>query len=167
MRESDDRPELPLARPASTLPVGSKNYLTAGGAAKLRDDLAHLVAVERPRLVAAADDPDAKRQLLALNHRVVALEESLRSAEIVEIPETERKTVLFGATVRVRHASGEESTYRIVGVDEMDLECGWITWQAPTARALMNRKLGEQVRFKFPSGEEQLEIIGIDYDAGC
>ena len=68
------------------------------------------------------------------------------------------------ATVTVREGSGEESIYRIVGVDETDFDRGWVSAQSPIARALLNGKLGECVRFRFPSGEEDLEIIAITYE---
>jgi transcription elongation factor GreB len=72
--------------------------------------------------------------------------------------------IRFGATVVVREESGGESTYRIVGVDETDFDRGWVSWLSPIAKALMNARLGERVRFKFPSGEEELEIIDISYE---
>lgn len=64
----------------------------------------------------------------------------------------------------VREGDGEESTYRIVGVDEADGERGWVSWFSPVARTLLNARLGEHVRFKFPSGETVLEIVGITYE---
>jgi transcription elongation factor GreB len=73
--------------------------------------------------------------------------------------------VRFGATVLVRRSDGEEDNYRIVGVDEIDLDRGWVSWLSPIAKALMNARVGEQVRFKFPSGEEQLEIVRVEYES--
>lgn len=64
----------------------------------------------------------------------------------------------------MRQANGDESQYRLVGVDETDVDRGWVSWLSPIAKALFNARLGEKVRFKFPSGEEQLEIIGITFD---
>lgn len=123
-----------------------------------------MVEVERPRLVsAAADDPDAKRQLLNLDQRIAQLEASLQSAEVVP-PPTENNVVRFGATVIVRRRDGDEDEYRIVGVDETDLDRGWVSWISPIARALLNAPLGGRVKFKFPSGEEELEIVRISYE---
>jgi transcription elongation factor GreB len=72
--------------------------------------------------------------------------------------------VRFGACVTVRESDGGEASYRIVGVDESDADKNWVSWMSPIAKALLNRKRGEQVRFKFPSGEETLEIIEISYE---
>lgn len=165
VREFDDAPELPLARQASALPPGAKNYLTSSGAHRLREELRRLVERDRPRLLAASDDPDAKRKLLALDQRIQQLEASLRSAEIVPPPPSEtRDAVRFGATVTIRRSDGEEDVYRIVGVDEIDLERGWVSWASPIARALTNARVGERVPFRFPSSEESLEITKIDYE---
>ena len=60
--------------------------------------------------------------------------------------------------------TGAKLTYRIVGVDEIDLNRGWVSWQSPIAKALLNGKRGQRIRFKFPSGEETLEILDIRYE---
>ena len=164
-REDDNAPELPDLPPlASTLAPGAKNYITPAGAQKLRDELQRLVEVARPGLAEASDDPDAKRQLARLDQRIAQLEESLQSAEIVPAPDGPADVVRFGATVTVRESDGIETRYRIVGADEMDTDRNWVSWMSPIARALLNGKRGQRIRFKFPSGEETLEIIEIRYE---
>jgi len=163
-REENDGRDLPdLPPPVAILPEGARNYITAAGAENLRRDLAELVNQKRPALVAATDDPEAKRQLTALDQRIYQLEQSLQSAEVLAPPAGEPDTVRFGATVTVRDSTGEESTYRIVGVDETDFDRGWVSWQSPIARALLNARRGERVPFSFPSGEEELEIVVVSY----
>lgn len=162
VRESDDRPELPIARQPSVLPPGAKNYLTADGAERLRNELLRLVEVQRPPLAAPSDDADVKRRLLILDQRIQQLEESLQSAEVVQ-PAAGSDAVRFGATVTVRRADGEEDDYRIVGVDEVDLDRGWVSWLSPIAKALLNARVSQRVTFRFPSGEEQLQIVRISY----
>ena len=56
-------------------------------------------------------------------------------------------------------------SYRIVGADEIDLDQDWVSWVSPIARALLNARLGQRVPFKFPSGETELEVIRIEYQA--
>ncbi|MBM3838295.1 MAG: transcription elongation factor GreB [Verrucomicrobia bacterium] len=164
-RESDDREERPVVpRPAAALPPGAKNYLTPGGAQLLRQELERLIQVERPRIAASAESGQSSPQLYALNQRIQYLEDSLQSAEIVPPPAGPEDRVRFGATVTVRHRDGEQTRYRIVGVDEIDLDRDWVSWLSPIARALINARLGQRVRFKFPSGEEELEILRIDYE---
>jgi transcription elongation factor GreB len=165
VRESDF-PQLPeLPPPTSPLPRGAKNYLTPAGAARLRRELTHRLEQERPPLASApADDTDAKRELQVLDQRIRYLQESLRTAEVVSPPAGPADTVRFGATVTVRESSGATTTYRIVGVDETDLERNWVSWLSPIARTLLNGRLGQRVEFKAPRGTRSLEITSISYE---
>jgi len=164
-RDENEGPEGPDILPASSsLIAGSKNYITPQGAEKLREELQRLVEMTRPELVVARDDPDAKRQLARVDQRIRLLEDSLQAAEIVEPPTGPADVVRFGASVTVRESDGSETRYRIVGVDETDLDNNWVSWMSPIAKALLNRKRGERIRFKFPSGEDILEIQEISYE---
>lgn len=164
-RDENEGPDIPEVVPApSLIAPGAKNYITPGGAQKLRAELQRLVEITRPELAEARDDPDAKRQLARLDQRIRQLEESLQAAQIVEVPENGRDVIRFGAWVTVREPDGGETTYRIVGVDETDPENNWVSWMSPIAKALLNRKRGERVPFKFPSGEAALEIQKVRYE---
>ena len=164
-RESDDLPDVPVvARQRSPLSPGAKNYLTRDGARRLREELDRLVQVERPRQRATPDNPEAKRQLQVLDHRIDYLQRSLQSAVVVAPPIGPEPGVRFGASVTVRDRNGGESRYRIVGVDETDIERGWVSFLSPIAKALLNARLGERVRLELPSGQEELEILSISYE---
>jgi transcription elongation factor GreB len=164
-REENDGPDIPdLPVLTSALAPGSKNYITPAGAQRLRVELQQLVETTRPALANSPDDSDGKRQLARLDQRIMQLEESLQSAEVVMPTSGRADVVRFGATVTVRESDGSEARYRIVGVDEMDIDRGWVSWVSPIAKALLNRKRGEHIRFKFPSGEETLEILDIRYE---
>lgn len=162
-REDDIAAE-PILRPQfSSLPPGVKNYLTRDGARQLQEELNRLTEIERP-FIASLPEDEAETQLPILNQRIVYLGQSLQSAEIVSPPDPPHDVVRFGATVTVRSRVGEESKYRIVGVDETDLARDWVSWRSPIAGALLNARLGGRVKFKFPAGEEVLEIVDIKYE---
>jgi len=164
-RESDDAPDLPVVRYAAVLPPGAKNLITPDGALRLGAELERLTNEERPRLAAAAnEDGDAKRQLQMLDHRLGHLQQTLHTATVVGPPPETDGTVRFGATVLVRERSGGQTSYRIVGVDETDLDQNWVSWLSPIAKALLNARVGQRVRFKFPAGEEELEILSVTYN---
>lgn len=163
-RESDETPELPIRpRVPSPLPPGTKNYLTADGARRLQAELDRLTQIERPKLAAIQDDPDVRRRRQSLDRQIQSLHQSLATAVVVPPSPGPWEKVGFGATVTVRRRSGE-TRYRIVGIDETDADRGWVSWLSPIAKALLNAKLGQRVRFQFPSGEEELEIAGIGYE---
>jgi len=164
-RESDDAPERPLRpRCPSPLPPGAKNYLTATGAQRLREELNRLEQPGREISGSSPSDDESARQLQAINERIDYLRESLRSAVVVAPPSTQDNVVRFGATVTIRERSGEETRYRLVGVDETDVDRDWISWLSPLAKALLNARVGQSVRLKLPAGEKELEIVGIAYE---
>jgi len=156
-REDDSEESPVVSRAVSTLPPGVKNYLTRDGAERLRKELRDLVEI-------AASD--GKRKSASVEQRIALLQASLESAVVVEPPPPPWDRVRFGATVRVRERNGNEAKYRIVGVDEMDIDRGWVSWRSPIAMALLNSKVGQRVRFRIPAGEEELEIVSIDYEHG-
>lgn len=163
-RESDDAPDRPLPARPSALPPGAKNYITPDGAQRLGEELDRLVQIERPRLAALPEDGGTRPQLQILDQRIQQIEQSLRSAVVVAPPAVPDQRVRFGATVTVREPDGVASTYRIVGVDETDLDRGWVSWLSPIAKALVNAEPGQRVRLRLPSGEVELEVTGVTYD---
>jgi transcription elongation factor GreB len=160
----DDSANIPeVVRPLSALPAGAINYMTADGAERLRQELARLVETERPRLAAESENADGGEKLAQVDQRIYQLEQSLQSAQVITRPKGLAESVTFGATVTVHGPEGRE-VFKIVGVDEIDHEDGYISWLSPVARALMNAKVGQQVRFNYPCGDEQLEVISIAYE---
>ncbi|MEW6305844.1 MAG: GreA/GreB family elongation factor [Verrucomicrobiota bacterium] len=162
-RESDDEADMPvLPRQPSPLPPGAKNYVTPGGAQRLREELERLI--EQRRGAASADDAEAKRRLAAVDQRIRYLQHSVESAVVVPAPAPPWDQVRFGATVTVRDRAGEASVYRLVGVDETDIDRGWVSYLSPIAKALLNARLGGRVKFRFPAGEEELEVVKIEWE---
>jgi transcription elongation factor GreB len=165
-REDELGEIIPLPRIVSPLIAGTRNYLTPAGSRELHGELAYLQEARRPLLAAAAgaNDPAAREELQTIDRRIAYLAQSLSSAEVVPPPALTEDRVRFGATVTVRDPYGNTTDYRIVGVDEANPERNWVSWQSPIARALLNARLEERVPFKFPSGETELEIVGLSSD---
>jgi transcription elongation factor GreB len=162
-RESETATEETFVPPwRSQLPPGAKNYITEGGVRHLHEELDNLTS-ERSELASRVSDESAKRRLQWIEARAAYLDQSLGTAVAVPTPPPPHDQVRFGATVKVRESSGAETEYRIVGVDETDLDQNWISFFSPIARALMNQSLGAHVRFRIPAGEQSLEILSIRY----
>jgi len=71
--------------------------------------------------------------------------------------------VFFGATVTYKDAAGLEHVVSIVGIDEVDLDRGYISWRSPLANALMKASPGDHVDLRAPAKTEHLEIIEVEY----
>lgn len=150
VRESDDRFDDGLSFvPPPALPPGAKNYLTSDGATRLRAELERLAQHLRPTTLAEANtNPEARAKLQKIDARIRYLTDSLNRAEVIDPATLDTDRVRFGSIVTVRHADGAEETWRIVGVDETDLDRGWVSWVSPLARALLQAKAGEAVPFR-------------------
>ena len=160
------------------LPAHVKNYVTPSGHAALRDELRHLMQDERPKVVEivswAASNGDrsenadylyGKRRLREIDRRVRYLTKRLDSAVVVDNAGKNHERVYFGATVTVADdESGSDQTVTIVGVDEIDLDRGRVSWVSPIATALLKGSVGDTVTLRTPRGNRELEIIDIRYD---
>ncbi len=140
-------------------------YLTAEGAAELRQELEMLINVRRPELAMKlkeavaegdlkenADYHDAKEQQAFVEGRIQYLENVLRAATIIsnEGPSDE---VRLGAQVTIREEDGDEDeTYMIVGAAEANPREGKISHESPIGAALLGRKKGDKVKVETPSG---------------
>jgi transcription elongation factor GreB len=155
----DDAAEFAPIRPLPTLPAGVKNYITPQGAENLRAELEKLLAA-RSKAASTGD----RAQMSNFDQRVARLQQILASVVPTAPSPACEGQVCFGASVTVKYPSGDLETFRLVGVNEIDLERDWISWQSPLARALMNAKVGDKVRFKAPTGEQQLEITSVTYE---
>ena len=110
-----------------------------------------------------SDEVERRREQQSLNRRIGRLQGILQTAEVVP-PGGPADRVGFGATVTIRNADGSESDYRLVGTEETDHEKGWVSWQSPIAKALLNARLGSRVTFNSPSGKNELEVVRIRYE---
>ena len=162
---------------APPLPKSTKNYVTPTGFKRLKDEALHLLDKERPDLVKvvqwAASNGDrsenadyiyGKRRLREIDRRIRFLTKRLDAAVVVD-PAVREATdqVFFGATVTLIHSNGEEKTYSIVGIDETDASCGRISWISPLARALLKAHEGDTVVLRTPVGQEDIEIVSVEY----
>jgi transcription elongation factor GreB len=109
-----------------------------------------------------------KKRLREIDRRIHYLNKRLDSAEVVDPAKRgESDQIYFGATVTYAYVRGgkDERIVTIVGVDEVDTKRGQVSWLSPIARALLKRRSGDIVTLATPSGEAEIEIIGVRYRA--
>ncbi len=156
---------------------GSK-YITAEGEQALRDELHQLWKVERPTVAdtvhEAAKNGDrsengdyiyGKRRLREIDSRVRFLNKRLDEVEVVQRVPADTGKIFFGAWVTLENEAGKESRWRIVGPDEFDLASGKLSMDSPMARALLGKRLDDEVKVHSPSGEQLYYVTDINYPA--
>lgn len=158
--------------------MSDKVPITARGAEQLREELARLKTVERPRIIAAiaearahgdlkenAEYHAAREQQSFAEGRIKEIEGKLSHAHIVDVSTMDAKgKVVFGATVELIDVDSDENiVYQIVGEDEADIKVGMISINSPIARALISRREGDEVTVVVPGGERSLEIVEVRY----
>jgi transcription elongation factor GreB len=154
----------------------SSKYITPAGFKTLHEELTWLVTVERPRVTQAVSDAAAlgdrsengdyiygKRRLREIDRRLEFLARRVETLVVVSEPPADPKRVAFGAWVRLEDEDGGELEYRIVGADEFDPKRGWISVDAPVARALLGKRDGDEVTVVRPKGSATYTIVGVRY----
>ena len=154
-----------------------KNYITPAGHQRIKDELLHLLDVERPTIVKTvawaasngdrsenADYQYGKKRLREIDRRIYFLTKRLDDAVVVD-PATREATdqIFFGATVTYADETGQETTISIVGVDEVDMDKGHVSWISPIAKALIKAREGDTVKLQTPTGIKDVDILSVIY----
>ena len=158
--------------------IDEKNYITPEGFAALQAEFHQLYKVERPEVVRtvswAASNGDrsengdyiyGKRRLRQIDGRCKHLMKRMDLAEIVDASRQQHlEKIYFGAWVTLFNLSDDsETTYRIVGKDEIEPNKGYISWVSPLAKAMLGKALGDVVKVFTPKNEAQFEVVDIRY----
>ncbi len=155
----------------------STALITREGHDRLKSELDDLWRAKRPGVVkalaAAAAEGDRsenaeytyrKKQLGEIDRRVRYLSKRLEALRVVDAAPADRDAVFFGAEVELEDlASGELVRYRIVGPDETDAQRGWISIDAPLARAMLRKRVDDGFDAVLPGGVVRYAIVGIRY----
>ncbi len=153
----------------------SSPYITPAGYRALAEELQALwqrrARVTRALAAAAAEGDRSenaeyiyrKKQLREIDRRIRYLQRRLPDLKVVNSPPSDTGRIFFGASVTLENDAGHEVRYRIVGADEFDPAKGWISIDAPLARALLAKTLDDEVQVTTPGGEASFIVIAIHY----
>ena len=105
---------------------------------------------------------EAKNEQAKLEARIVEIEAMLKNVEIIEDIKGNSKTVVIGCKVKVLDVEyGDEDEYRVVGSTEADSLQGKISDESPMGKALIGKKIGDEVTVEAPGGEFKVKILEI------
>jgi transcription elongation factor GreA len=156
----------------------TRHPLTKEGTERLREELARLKKVDRPRIIAAiaearahgdlkenAEYHAAREQQGFTEGRIQRLEATMAGAQIIDVAKLNAgPRVVFGATVTLAdEETAEEVTYQIVGDLEADIKHNRIAVSSPIARAMISREEGDVVVVRAPGGDRDYEIVSVEY----
>ena len=155
-----------------------KEPITISGLKNLKNELANLKNVQRPKIVAAiaearshgdlkenAEYHAAKEQQAIIESRVIAINDIIARANVIDVTKIENVgRVIFGSTVEVQDLeTNKKISYRLVGQDEADIKKNLIFFKSPIGKSLIGKNKGEMINVKTPSGERNFEILNVEY----
>jgi len=158
--------------------MNTKVPMTVEGEKALREELADLKKVQRPRISKAiaearehgdlkenAEYHAAREQQSFCEGRIQEIEGKLSNAQVIDVKSiTPTGKVIFGTTVTIVNVdTDEEVRYRIVGDDEADVKRNKISVNSPIARALIGKEEGDEVTVKTPGGNVDYEIDKVEH----
>ena len=129
-----------------------------------RTDIAEKIKVARGYgdLSENSEYDEAKNEQAKLEARILEIEAMLKNVEIIEDIKGNAKTVVIGCKVKVLDVEfGDEDEYRVVGSTEADSREGKISDESPMGKALLGKKLGDEVTVEAPAGEFKVKILEI------
>ncbi len=150
-------------------------YITPAGLDKLREEHQQLWLRRREvvqALSAAAAEGDRsenaeyiyrKKELREIDRRLRYLIRRLRVLKVADQLPADPQRVFFGAWLTLEDEQGEQRCLRIVGSDETDAGRGWISIEAPLARAVLGKRLDDEFEVQLPGGCSQFIITKIAY----
>lgn len=150
--------------------------MLAEGHARLIDELQRCKSIERPAIVEAIEEARAHGDLSenaeyhAAKERqshneaqIAELEDRLARAQVIDPTTLSGDKVVFGATVKLLDEDDHEVKYQIVGETEADAKAGRISYSSPVGRALIGRRIGDDVEVVTPSGEKYYAIEAVEF----
>ena len=129
-----------------------------------RADIAEKIKIARGYgdLSENSEYDEAKNEQAKIEARIVEIEAMLKNVEIIEDVKGKAKSVVVGVKVKVLDEEyGDVCEYRVVGSTEADPRNGLISDESPVGKALLGKKLGDEVIVDAPGGEFKLKIIEI------
>lgn len=152
-----------------------KMPMLAEGYQKLSEELKRLKA-ERPLIVDAIEEARAhgdlsenaeyhaaKERQGQVEASIADIEDKLSRAQIIDPKELSGDKVVFGATVTLLDEDDKPITYQIVGQTEADAGKGRISYNSPIGRALIGRKVDEEVEVSVPAGDRYYLVSKIEF----
>ena len=155
--------------------MSNVSYYTPEGLKKLKDELAHLENVERPRvsqeIADARDKGDlsenaeyhaAKEEQSLLETKIAKLKNVVANARIIDESQLDLSKVLIHSKVKIRNTVNKmEFSYTLVADSESDIRNGKLSVNSPIGKGLLGKEVGDVAEIQVPNGIMNFEILEI------
>lgn len=143
------------------MPEEKNFYLTKEGLGKIKREYKELRELkfsktrgESPKILHSEDlNPEYlafQEDLNFLETRLIELENIIKNANLITIPKKQKQNIVnLGATVLVQ-VDGQSDEFSIVGSLEANPSLGKISNESPVGKALLGRRIGEEVLVSSP-----------------
>jgi len=156
--------------------MSEQTFLTREGLKKLEEELNFLRTVRRAQvaerlhnaqedgeLIENAEYEDAKNEQAFLEGKILSLEAMLSSAVIIAENDGSNGLVNLGSKVTIKEAGGAKpESYQLVGAAEANPKDGRVSNESPLGRALLGRRVGDDIKVNAPAGTITFRVVAID-----
>ncbi len=105
----------------------------------------------------------AKERQGQVEATIADVEDKLSRAVIIDPKSLSGDKIVFGATVTLLDENEKPVRYQIVGQTEADAKAGRISYNSPLGRALIGRKVDEEIEVTVPSGDKFYLVSKIEF----
>jgi len=148
---------------------------TKDGFERMKKELERLKKVERPRNIKAIEEARAhsdlsetaefeaaKEKQALIEAMINKLSYNIGNAEVIHPDSLPKDKAVFGTYVLLENIeTGDESKYQLVGPEESSIEEGRISVSSPLGKAMLGKKVGDEVELNAPGGKRNYEVIEI------
>ena len=160
--KEDDQEEVPIVPQRAYIPAGATNFVTPSGMNQLLAEQQMLMD-EKNDLKNTSDD-EKRITLNYINAKLQLLNNRIAEAKVINLKEQPQNEIRFGALITLKTEGGDKNqTFQIVGVDEANISEGKVSFIAPLAKVLINKKIGDKVKLSQAGKDIVFEIIDISY----
>jgi transcription elongation factor GreA len=134
------------------------------------DSLEHELNVDLPKEIAIArahgdlsenaEYKYAKERQGYVNAKIGHLKKRMGDLGMLNLTNIPKDRSGYGSRIVVIDMQkSQEIEYKLVSSEEADVEKGMISTTSPIGRALLNRKVGDEVQVLTPAGKKEFEIV--------
>lgn len=103
----------------------------------------------------------AKERQGIVNAQLAMLKKRVGEIAMIDLERIPHDRAGFGSTVHLRIEDGETVIYQLVMPEDADVDKGMISTSSPIGRAILNKKIGDEIKVTTPAGPRHFELLKV------